>query len=56
MYQNVEEYVRANGYELSDLTREEIKEAQKEMETINAGGMILDGVFSSLVIAARKND
>lgn len=47
MYKTVEEYVRANGYELSDLTPEEIKQAKKEMADINAGHEVIDGLFSS---------
>lgn len=54
MYANVEEYVRAHGYELSDLTKSEISRAKKEMEAVNAGEQILDGVFSDFVILNRK--
>lgn len=54
MYQNVEEYVRAYGYEVSDLTKEELKAAKQEMEAINRGESILDGIFSDYTILARK--
>lgn len=54
MYKTVEEYVRANGYEVSDLTKEELKEAEREMEMINRGEEFLDGIFSGYTIAARK--
>lgn len=54
MYKNVEEYVKANGYEMSDLTPSEIRRAEKEMEVINDGGAFLDGVFSDFTIIARK--
>lgn len=54
MYQNVEEYVRANGYEVSDLTKEELREAKKEMEMVNRGEDFVDGVFSGFTIAMRK--
>jgi hypothetical protein len=54
MYNTVEEYVRAHGYEVSDLTKEELKEAEKEMEMVNRGEEFLDGIFSDYTIAARK--
>lgn len=54
MYQNVEEYVRANGYEVSDLTKEELREAEKEMEMVNRGEDFVDGIFSGFTIAMRK--
>ena len=47
MYANVEEYVRANGYELSDLTPEEVKIAESEMNDLNAGLEVVDGLFSA---------
>ena len=49
MYQNVEEYVRANGYEVSDLTKEELREAEKEMEMVNRGEDFVDGIFSGSI-------
>ena len=48
MYKTVEEYVRDHGYELSDLTPDEIEAVKKEVADINAGHDILDGVFSGL--------
>ena len=54
MYQNVEEYVRANGYEVSDLTKEELREAEKEMEMVKRGEDFVDGIFSGFTIAMRK--
>lgn len=47
MYNSIEEYVQANGYQVSDLTPEELKTAQKEMEDINNGIEVLDGLFSA---------
>ena len=47
MYKNIEEYVRAHGYELSDLTPEEVKIAESEMNDLNAGLEVVDGLFSA---------
>ena len=48
-YESLEAYVRANGYELSDLTEEEKKEVEEEWLTIKDGRfIILDGFFSPL--------
>ena len=47
MYNSIEEYVQAYGYQVSDLTPEELKTAQKEMEDINNGIEVLDGLFSA---------
>ena len=46
IYDNVEAYVKANGYKMKDLTPEELEAATGEMEALNAGLDILDGVFS----------
>ena len=53
-YNTIEEFVRANGYEVSDLTKEELRDAKKEMEAANRGEMILDSVFDGYTIEARK--
>lgn len=45
-YENVEAYVRDHGFSMKDLTPGEVKEATEEMEALNAGCEILDGVFS----------
>lgn len=45
-YESVEAYVKDNGYKMKDLTPDEIKEATEEMEAINNGLAVLDGVFS----------
>lgn len=45
-YESVEAYVKDNGYKMKDLTPDEVKEATEEMEAINNGLEILDGVFS----------
>ena len=45
-YESVEAYVKDNGYKMKDLTSNEVKEATEEMEAINEGNEILDGVFS----------
>ena len=45
-YPNVEAYVKEHGYEMKDLTPDEVKEATEEMEAINNGFAVLDGVFS----------
>ena len=44
----LEEYVKSNGYEVSDLTEQELKDAAEELELINKEGApnFLDGVFS----------
>ncbi len=44
----LEEYIKSNGYEVSDLTEAEIKQAAEELEIINKEGApnFLDGVFS----------
>ncbi len=54
-YQSVEEYVQANGYEVSDLTKEELKAAKSEMDMANRGEEVLDGIFSGFTIEARKS-
>lgn len=48
MYANVEEYVRAHGYELSDLTPAELKEVRAELDAINEGVVVDDGFFSPI--------
>ena len=50
----LKEYVEQNGYEVSDLTKEELKEVEKELEVVNRGGMILDGFFSDYTLLSRK--
>lgn len=42
------EYVKQNGYKVSDLTEEELERAKEELEVINAGGVVIDGVFSEI--------
>ena len=44
----LEEYIKSNGYEVSDLTEEELEAAAGELEIINKEGApnFLDGVFS----------
>ena len=53
-YKTLEEYVRAHGYELADLTKKELREAKEEMDMINNGIEFLDGLFSSPMIGLRK--
>ena len=50
----LKEYVKQNGYKVSDLTDEELKQAQDELEIINNGGEVLDGVFSDPELIYRK--
>lgn len=48
-YETLEAYVRAHGYELSDLTDEEKNEVEEEWLSIKDGRLdILDGFFSPL--------
>ena len=49
----VKEYVEANGYKVSELTKEELAAARREVRVINSGGVVLDGVFSGFTIDAR---
>lgn len=53
-YNSIEDYVREHGYDVSDLTKAELKEAKKEMEAANRGEPVLDGIFSDYTILARK--
>ena len=39
------EYIEENGFSIGDFTDIEIEELNKELDTINNGGHILDGVF-----------
>lgn len=55
MYNTLKDYVEANGYKVEDLTKEELKAAEKERQILNNGGQIIDGVFSGFVIALRKS-
>jgi hypothetical protein len=43
--QELEQYIRDHGYEVSDLTEEELAEVREE---IRGGGVHLDGVLSPL--------
>ena len=45
----LEQYVRDHGYEVSDLTKEELKEVEKELEAVNRGEVFLDGFFGSYI-------
>lgn len=48
-YETLEAYVRANGYELSDLTEEEKKEVEAEWLSKKDDSIIIDdGFFSPL--------
>lgn len=48
-YETLEAYVRANGYELSDLTEDEKKEVEEEWLSIKDGSIVIDdGFFSPL--------
>ena len=51
---DLKEYVKKNGYKVTDLTDEELKQAQEELEVINNGGEILDGVFANPELIYRK--
>ena len=44
----VKEYIEANGYEVSDLTKKDLKEVEKEVEALNRGEEIMDGFFSPI--------
>lgn len=43
------EYIEAHGYKVSDLTEKEIKEIEKEVESINAGYEVIDGFFTKKI-------
>ena len=45
----LEEYVKENGYEVSDFTKEELEEIKKDLEVENGGDVVLDGFFSSFI-------
>lgn len=42
----LEEYISENGFLISDFTDGEIERLKQELEIINDGGNILDGLFS----------
>lgn len=42
----LEEYVNSYGLQVSDLTESELKQVQSELDKINSGEGILDGVLS----------
>lgn len=44
----VEDYIRAHGYQVSDLTNEELAQVKEEFEVIRNGDLVLDGFFSPL--------
>lgn len=44
----LKEYVKQNGYKVSDLTEDELARAEEELEIINSGGVVIDGVFSEI--------
>lgn len=44
----IKQYVESNGYKVSDLTPDELKQAEEELKIINDGGVVLDGVFSEI--------
>lgn len=48
IYNTVEDYIRAYGYQVSDLTPEELAQVTEEFEVIRNGGDVLDGFFSPL--------
>ena len=43
------EYIEAHGYKVSELSEKEIKEIEKEVESVNAGYEVLDGFFSKKI-------
>ena len=54
--QELEQYVRNHGYELSDLTEKEREEAREEAASWREGHGMLDGVLSPLgPVWIRKN-
>lgn len=53
-YKDINAYVKANGFKVSDLTEEELAEAKEELVAINNGETILDGVFSNPDLEYRK--
>ena len=43
----LEEYISEHGYSINDFSESEIELLKKELEAINSGRSILDGVFAS---------
>ena len=43
----LEEYVKDHGYEVSDLTEEQLEEVKAEVVMVNEGIPFLDGFFSN---------
>lgn len=41
----LEQYVKKNGYKVSDFTEDELKEIREEVNAINSGACLLDGFF-----------
>lgn len=54
--QELEQYIRDHGYEVFELTEEELADAREECWIIKNGGAFLDGVLSPLgPVWIRKN-
>lgn len=44
----IQEYVEAHGYKVSDLTKKELKEVEKELLDVENGFEVLDGFFGPM--------
>ena len=51
---DLKEYVKSKGYKVTDLTDEQLREAQAECDVINAGGEIMDSVFDDPELIYKK--
>lgn len=54
-YANVEAYVKDHGFKMKDLTPDEVEEATREMEAVNDGLEVTDGMFSPLGSMRRRD-
>lgn len=50
----LEQYVKENGYKVSDFTEEELKEIREEVDAVNSGACFLDGFFDSYRFSVRR--
>ena len=48
------EYVKKHGFKVTDLTDDELRQAQEELDVINGGGRLIDSVFDSPELIYRK--
>ena len=51
---NIKEYVGQYGYKVSDLSDEFLKKVKEELDFVNKGGVVIDGVMNN--VEFKKGD